>query len=183
MDKFTRILKLATFCGVAAAAPAWAGGLYLYEIGTADVGLAAAGYAARAQDASTAFTNPAGMTRLKKRELQVGAQPLYANVKFNPDSRTDFEPTIKGIKGPLSGDDGDASAWIPSAGTFFVTPLSPNLSFGFSIAGNFGSGLDYGDDWVGRYYLKDVLMQGITLAPALAYRINDQFSVGASLSN
>ena len=36
----------------------------LYEVGTADVGLAAAGYAARAQDASTVLTNPAGMTRL-----------------------------------------------------------------------------------------------------------------------
>ena len=42
-----------------------AGGLFLYEIGTADVGLASAGYTARAQDASTAFTNPAGMTRLE----------------------------------------------------------------------------------------------------------------------
>jgi len=34
------------------------GGILLYEFGTAEVGLAAAGYAARAQDASTAFTNP-----------------------------------------------------------------------------------------------------------------------------
>ena len=40
-----------------------AGGISLYEVGTADVGLAAAGYTARAQDASTVFTNPAGMTR------------------------------------------------------------------------------------------------------------------------
>jgi long-subunit fatty acid transport protein len=35
-----------------------------YEIGTEDVGLAGAGQAARAQDASTIVTNPAGMTRL-----------------------------------------------------------------------------------------------------------------------
>ena len=41
-----------------------AGGLYLYELGTPDVGTAAAGWAARAQDAATVFTNPAGMTRL-----------------------------------------------------------------------------------------------------------------------
>ncbi len=37
---------------------AQAGGLLLYEFGTSEPGLAAAGYAARAQDASTAFTNP-----------------------------------------------------------------------------------------------------------------------------
>ena len=42
-----------------------AGGLLLYEVGTADIGLASAGYNARAQDASTVFTNPAGMTKLE----------------------------------------------------------------------------------------------------------------------
>ncbi|MBU1233828.1 MAG: hypothetical protein KKD01_04695 [Proteobacteria bacterium] len=34
-----------------------AGGLYLYEIGTEDLGLANAGSAARAQDASTVASN------------------------------------------------------------------------------------------------------------------------------
>ena len=43
----------------------------LYEIGTPDLGLAAAGYAARAQDAATVLTNPAGMTRLDKSQLLV----------------------------------------------------------------------------------------------------------------
>lgn len=182
MQKFPYILGLATLCGISVAAPVWAGGLYLYELGSPDVGLAAAGLAARAQDASTAFSNPAGMTRLKEAQLEVGAQPMYINLKFNPDSRTEFSPGINHFKGPLSGDDGDASGWIPAAGTFVVTPMTSDLSFGFSIAGNFGMSLDYGDDWVGRYYLKDVLLQGITLAPALAYRVNDQFSVGASFN-
>ena len=46
---------------MAASHASHAGGLILYEFPTAEVELAAAGYAARAQDASTAFTNPAGM--------------------------------------------------------------------------------------------------------------------------
>lgn len=37
-----------------------AGGLYLYELGTPDVGAAAAGWAARVQDAATVFTNHSG---------------------------------------------------------------------------------------------------------------------------
>jgi len=90
-------------------APAFAGGLYLYEIGSPDVGLAAAGYAARAQDASTAFSNPAGMTRLKQSQVQFGAQPMYLHVKFDSSSGT-----------TVSGGNGDASAWIPAAGTFIV---------------------------------------------------------------
>ncbi len=178
----TMILWFLLACVLATALPAYAGGLYLYELATPDVGLAAAGYAARAQDASTAFTNPAGMTRLKQPQIQFGVQPMYVHVKFNPDGNTGFAPAMTAIKGPLSGDDDDASGWIPSGGLFMVTPLTPDVSFGFSVAGNFGLGLDYGDDWVGRYYLKEVLLQGITLAPALAYRANDQVSIGASLN-
>ena len=105
-------------------APAFAGGLYLYEIGSPDVGLAAAGYAARAQDASTAFTNPAGMTRLKQSQVQFGAQPMYLHVKFDPSAET-----------TATGRSGDASDWMLSAGTFIVTPLTPELSLGFSVAG------------------------------------------------
>lgn len=51
-----------------------AGGLLLYEFGMAEPGLAAAGYAARAQDASTAFTNPAGMIRLEGTQMLAGGQ-------------------------------------------------------------------------------------------------------------
>jgi long-chain fatty acid transport protein len=42
-----------------------AGGLFMSEIGTNDVGLAGAGWAARGQDASTLFRNPAGMSLLE----------------------------------------------------------------------------------------------------------------------
>ena len=48
--KKTTLLALA---GAFATQTLLAGGISLYEIGTPDVGLASAGYAARAQDAST----------------------------------------------------------------------------------------------------------------------------------
>lgn len=44
--------------------PTRAAGLLAYEVGSADVCLASAGYGGRAQGPSTVFTNPAGMTRL-----------------------------------------------------------------------------------------------------------------------
>ena len=91
---------------------AQAGGLYLYELGTPDVGAAAAGWAARAQDASTVFTNPAGMTRLEKSELLVGVQPLYLHAKFSPDSNT-----------TTSGSDGDASTWLPTTAPWWTTRI------------------------------------------------------------
>ena len=60
-----------------------AGGLIAYEIGTADVGLASAGYNARAQDASTVFTNPAGMTRLEGTQVLAAGQLDYGNMEFS----------------------------------------------------------------------------------------------------
>ena len=92
---------------------AQAGGLYLYELGNPDVGTAAAGWAARAQDAATVFTNPAGMTRLDKSELLVGGQPVYLHAEFSPDSNT-----------TTSGSDGDASTWLAAGGIYYVHNLN-----------------------------------------------------------
>jgi len=152
------------------AAPVMAGGFYLYEVGSPDVGLAAAGYAARAQDASTVFTNPAGMTRLDRPEIQVGAQPMYMNLKFSPDSST-----------TNTGPDGDASAWIPAGSMFYVQPVSKDLALGFGMFGNFGLSMKYEDDWVGRYYAREVTLQGLTFMPSVAYRLSPQISIGAGL--
>ena len=56
-----------------ATAGAQCGGLCLYEVGTPDSGRSAAGAGARAQDASTAYWNPAGMTELEGTHVQVGS--------------------------------------------------------------------------------------------------------------
>lgn len=148
-----------------------AGGLILYEVSSSQVGLASAGYAARAEDTSTLFTNPAGMTRIEGSEFSAGLQPIYLKIEFSPDSNT-----------TTSGEDGDASGWLPTASLFYVNSESSNFSFGVGVLGYFGLGLDYGDDWVGRYYVKEVTMQGLTIMPSVAFKVNDQFSIGAGLN-
>ena len=52
---------------VASVAVAQGGGPSLYEVGTPDMGLSAAGANVRARDAATAYTNPAGMALLASR--------------------------------------------------------------------------------------------------------------------
>lgn len=71
------MLAVALVCPVRALAV----GAILYEIGTQDVGLASAGYAARAQDPSTLFKNPAGMSFLDGNQLEVAGQLLYGNLR------------------------------------------------------------------------------------------------------
>ena len=53
-----------------------AGGLWLYEMGTPDLGTASAGRAASAKDAATVFGNPAGMTSLDRSQLLVGTDAI-----------------------------------------------------------------------------------------------------------
>lgn len=148
-----------------------AGGLYLYEVGTPDVGLAAAGYTARAQDAATVFTNPAGMTRMQRPSLLAGAQPMYLHVDFSADGST-----------TATGDSGDSNGWMPAGGLFYVYPVNDQVALGFAVAGHFGLSVDYQDDWVGRYYVQDTMMQAMAIQPAIAVRINDELSVGAGVA-
>ena len=110
---------------VVTAAVAWplacqAGGLYLYEIGTSDLGFATAGTAARAEDASTLFGNPAGMTRLAGDQMTVGAQALYGHVKYELDGQ-----------GALTGSDpGNVIGWLPGGSAFYSHSVSDKLKVG-----------------------------------------------------
>lgn len=168
------VLAGALAAGTLAAPHAAAGGLLLYEVGTADVGLASAGFTARAQDASTVFTNPAGMTRLQGTQATLGAQVLYGDVGFTIGQ--DTSPALGGASG------GWPIGWFPGGGAFFSYSVSPELKLGFAATGNFGLAMKYDSDWVGRYYVKEGTLIGVSLLPSIAYRVSPQWSVGASLN-
>lgn len=160
--------------GWLSAAPASAGGLMLYEVGTEDVGLASAGYGARAEDASTVFTNPAGMTRLDGSQATLGAQVLYGDVAFTIGQGT--SPALG------SGSGGVPIGWFPGGGAFFSYSVSPDLKLGFAATGNFGLAMKYDPGWVGRYYAQEATLLGVSLLPSVAVRVSPQWSVGASLN-
>jgi long-chain fatty acid transport protein len=151
-----------------------AGGLYLYEIGTNDLGLAAAGTAARAEDASTIFGNPAGMTRLTGDQFTVGAQALYGKV----DYKVDNDALLAG----QGGDPGNIIGWLPGGSAFYSHSVSDNLKVGVGAYGNFGLALDYGNSWAGRNLIDKTVLMAMTIQPTVAYRLNDQWSVGAGMT-
>ena len=156
---------------------AFAGGITLYEVGSADVGLASAGYGARAQDASTVLTNPAGMTRLEGTQVLAAGQLMWANTKFSIDSGT--SPALgNGNGGYTIGQNG----WFPGGGAFASYSASPDLKLGLALTGNFGMPLNYDDGWVGRYYVQEATMIGLSFMPTVAYKVSDKVSVGAGLN-
>ena len=167
-----RMACLAVLAAILAGGPAWGGGISLYEFGSPDVGLAAAGYAARAQDAATVFTNPAGMSRLDKSQVLGGLQALYGNIEFSPGAATNV----------AGGDGGVAVGWIPGGSAFIVQKLNPDWSVGFGVLSYFGLAESYDDNWVGRYYTQKGALMGVTLTPAVSYKVNPWLYLGAGLN-
>jgi len=145
-----------------------AGGLYLYEIGTEDLGLANAGVAARAQDASVIAGNPAGMTRLDGNQLVVGAQMLYGDVSYE-------------LNNPILEGPGNVVGWLPGGSAFYSHSVSDDLKMGIAMYGNFGLSLDFGNEWAGHYLVKESTLMGLTLQPTVGYRLNNAWSVGAGV--
>ena len=167
------ILSLA---GSAMGAPSasHAGGLFLTEFGTNDVALAGAGWAARAQDPATLFRNPAGMSLLEGNQALVGAQLLYGNGAFSPGGGTM-------VAGGGSGG-GNPIAVVPAASGFYTHRLGRDVTVGFGVLSNFGLGIQFDGDWVGRYYVKQDVLVGVSFVPAASYRVNEWLSVGGGLN-
>jgi long-chain fatty acid transport protein len=148
---------------------AYAGALYIYEMANgADTGYAGAGLAARAGDAGTVFTNPAGMTRFKESTYMAGVSPLYINASFNSDPVTTVTGPDKGVFEPFSG--GSLAA---------ILPVGDKLRFGVSAQNNFGLALDWGNEWVGRYEATSAAILAPQLQPTVAYQVTNWLSLGA----
>ena len=149
----------------------FAGGAYLPEIATpGSVGTAGVANVTNVDDASSAFTNPAGMTALEADGVQAGMEVLIPVMKFDSDIAT---------AGGSDGGNAGQPAVIP--GLFVVKGLNENLKLGFSVAAVAGGGLDYGENFVGRYAAYKAVLQTVGFGPSLGYKINDMLSIGAGV--
>jgi long-chain fatty acid transport protein len=148
-----------------------AGGFYLPEIATpGSVGTAGVANVTNVDDASSAFTNPAGMTYREKDQVEAGMEVLIPINKFDSDIAT---------AGGSDGGNAGKPAVIP--GLFVVKGLNENLKLGFSVAAVAGGGLDYGENFVGRYQAYKAALQTVGAGPSLGYKINDMLSIGAGI--
>lgn len=172
----TNIRKLVSGALLAMPVVAHAGGLYMYEIGTNDLGFAGAGTAARAEDASTVYANPAGMTRLEGNRMSAGLQALYGGVDYKVSDQGFLQQNAGG------GSPGNIIGWLPGGSAFYSHSLSNDLKVGIGLYGNFGLALDYGKSWAGRNLVDTTTMMAMTLQPTVAYRLNERWSVGAGLT-
>jgi len=158
-----------------AAETALAGGFSIFvESGAAAVGNAQAGSAALAEDASTVFFNPAGLTRLEGRQLSMVASAVGPSARFSNSGSASAIPSI-----PLTGGDGgDAGSWAFVPAGYYATDVTSRLKFGMGLNSPFGLKTEYDNDWVGRYHAIKSELITISMTPALGLKVNDRLSLG-----
>jgi len=136
--------------------------------GTADAN------AAEANDASTIFYNPAGLSRLDGLQISGSATVVVPHSTFNDSGSTRFTGTPTGGTG--------ANDYVPSSVTapaFYLSKkLNDKWTVGMGMFVPYGTKINYGSEWTGRYALSDVKLESITLNPSASFKLDERHAFG-----
>jgi long-chain fatty acid transport protein len=164
-------------------APASAAFIALAEQSASGIGTAFAGGAASADDASTIWFNPAGMTRLNKPEFVFAGHYIDLNIKTNVISATTTNFGAPGTGVPISGGAGKdpgTSAFIPNI--YYSQPLTKDFWVGAGVNVPFGLKTEYDSTWAGRYHAVESDINSVNFNVSGAYKFNDVLSGGVGVN-
>ncbi|NIQ92901.1 MAG: hypothetical protein GWO11_00835, partial [Desulfuromonadales bacterium] len=159
------------------AASAAAAGFALLEQSVKGLGTGFSGMAARADDPSTVFFNPAGMTLLEGQQAQAAVHLIIPDITFASEEATNVLGT------PLSGGNGGQGGVTKVAPNAYYTLNAGNgWAFGLGVSVPFGLATKYDRTWVGRYHAVESDVIALNINPSAAYRVNEHLSLGVGLN-
>jgi len=135
-----------------------------------------AGAGATADDAATAYLNPAGMTRLD------GVHYLAGVVTSQVISRFDLRRPGTTDQG---NDGGTLGGVFPFGGVYLTAQPAAafrapeHLRVGLAFNNIYGGDLSYDTAWAGRTYITRTRFFGLNVEPSLAYELTPWLSLGA----
>ncbi len=153
-----------------------ANALYLPFGSAADLGDAFSGGAAIAQDASTANSNPAGLTRLEHQQIVVSATGVTHHMQFDGTTTSPGWGTFSTPSSNSGKTTSTFSGVIPAF--YYALPVSKQWALGLSVTSPYGLGDDYPNS-VARYYVTYAEAQSADISPNVSYKVNDHLSLGA----
>lgn len=153
------------------AGSALAGGFQSLEQNASGIGTSHAGSAAVADNASTIFYNPAGMTLLPARQVSLGVVGVLHSYEFNNQGSTG-----------TGGNGGDAGDWSALPNAYLSWALSPAWVVGLGISSPFSLHTDYDADWRGRFQSVEAKVRTLNVNPSVAYKLSDKVSLGLGLN-
>ncbi|MHC8291509.1 OmpP1/FadL family transporter [Pseudomonas sp. XS1P51] len=146
----------------------FASGFALNEQSISGMGTGFAGRSSSADDASTVFGNPAGMSRLKREQVTGGVAFIDAHTDISDASSRPNGGTNKGDMVPFMG--------VPMG--YYVKPIDDHWAFGIGVYAPFGLVTDYENNFAGRYFGSKSEVKIVTLQPTVSYAFNDKVSIG-----
>lgn len=165
---------------VAAASSVYSAGFALNDHSATASGTALAGAAASNADISFSFWNPALFVNAQDTTVFVsGAYVMPSMDVTNISANNSALAGGTTIAGSKSNNNSVDNTLVPSF--YLAKPLSDKTVAGISLNVPFGLSGDYGDDWAGRIHATETGVKDIALSFALAHRVNNWASVGASV--
>ena len=162
----------AVFCAavLVATTSLFAGGFQLNEHGARAMAQGGA-FAARASDASAIYFNPAGLGFQDVPSVYLGVTLITPNVTFygptqvNPAQRTSLVP-----------------ATFTPINVYGALPITDRIHVGFGVYNPYGLGTEWPANWPGKFLTTKINLETFFFSPTVAYRVNDQLSVGAGFN-
>ncbi len=163
-------MLLLAFSGTASAAA-----FQLWEQNASGIATAYAGSAAVADNASTIFFNPAGMTLLPGIQVSAGVAGVAPSYKFSNGGSS-------GLLG-AGGDGGNAGGWSAVPNAYISWQLAPDWFVGLGVSAPFGLNTEYDQgNWIGSYQATKSKITTVNYNPSLAWKMNDKVSLGLGFS-
>jgi long-chain fatty acid transport protein len=154
--------------GIIAATQAHGAGFQVAEHSATGLGRAYSGEAAIADNASTLARNPANMMLLEKRQVSGAIHIVDPHIRIKDKTNNEEAKDVAPVK------------VVPAF--YYVSPQTDKWSWGVGLYTTYGVATDYPDDMQIGDIAGHTDLLTTNLNPALAYQVNDKWSVGAGLS-
>jgi len=148
----------------------------LIEQSASGLGNSFAGAAAAAEDASTIFYNPAGMSLLPGgMQVSAGLALINLSAKFSDSGSS---PSTVPAPRPLGNNGGNAGDLSAVPNVYFAMDVAPNWKVGVGVSVPFGLKTEYDPTWMGRFQAIKSDISTLNLNPSVSYKLNETVSLG-----
>ncbi|HEY8514480.1 MAG TPA: OmpP1/FadL family transporter [Candidatus Binatia bacterium] len=155
---------------------AQASGFFLLEQSARLQGTSYAGTAALADDATTVYYNPAGMSRIKNWSFAQSGYLVSIQSELENATATNFGQPVTGPNGRNSAGAGTDSA---VGATMAAKRLTDELVVGFAFTVPFGLAYEYGNASIARFTATKSKLVTYNMQPSFAYEFYPGISIGA----
>lgn len=155
------------------ASQVFAAGFQIQEQSVTYLGTAYSGTAALAEDATTGFYNPAGLTRIPDGQIVLSGIVIQGDFELNATSATN----PLGL--PLGSGDANPGTVVGIPTFHLAKRLDERWVFGFNITVPFGLSSKYDSDDIARYLATESTLQSTDIGFSIAYQPLPCFSIAA----